>query len=195
MFLEEEFFELTHALSRKFKKGDVIVEEESVLRDFYYLNKGEVGIYNCSDEGKMFLHHKVYEKNFFGEPLTLVDFRMNGFISVMSETAEVYQIKKEILLQYLKENPEWAIEFLISVAEKSIKKSELLRSIIYLNPEERILKHLTEYKNGAKEKMLISLTRKELSMMTGLRIETIIRTVKKMEKAKKLEIISGKIYY
>ena len=31
--------------------------------------------------------------------------------------------------------------------------------------------------------------------MTGLRIETVIRAVKKMEKEQKLEIVGGKIYF
>jgi CRP-like cAMP-binding protein len=43
--------------------------------------------------------------------------------------------------------------------------------------------------------MVIELTRKELSNMTGLRIETIIRTIKKMEKDGKLKIVNGKVFY
>jgi CRP-like cAMP-binding protein len=38
-------------------------------------------------------------------------------------------------------------------------------------------------------------TRKEMSIMTGLRIETIIRTIKKMEKETKVSIKNGKVYY
>ena len=41
---------------------------------------------------------------------------------------------------------------------------------------------------------MIKLTRKEISHSTGLRIETVIRTIKKMEKEGKLEIINGKIF-
>ena len=52
-----------------------------------------------------------------------------------------------------------------------------------------------DYKEGKEEKMVIELTRKELSNMTGLRIETIIRTIKKMEKDGKLKIVNGKVFY
>ncbi len=70
-----------------------------------------------------------------------------------------------------------------------------MRSIIFLSPEEQIIKHFDEIKAGREDKMQIPLTRKDLSLMTGLRIETIIRTIKKMEKAGKLEIVNGKVIY
>lgn len=55
--------------------------------------------------------------------------------------------------------------------------------------------HFDEFKKGSKKRMMIDLTRKDLSTMTGLRIETVIRTVKKMERQGLLEIINGKVYY
>ena len=38
------------------------------------------------------------------------------------------------------------------------------------------------------------LTRQQLANMTGLRVETIIRTMKQMEKEGKLNIIRGKVF-
>lgn len=47
-------------------------------------------------------------------------------------------------------------------------------------------------KNGGE--VMIGMTRQELANLTGFRIETVIRTIKKMEKDKKLKIKRGKIY-
>lgn len=195
MKLAENFFKETEAEFKKYRKGEMIVDEDTVLHFFYYLKKGEIGIHNSSEEGKVFLHHRVSENNFFGEPLTLTEIAFPGYISVMSESAEVYKIRRNTLLGYLTKHPEWCVDFLMSVAEKSLKKSELLRNIIFLNPEERIIKHFHELKGEKTEKTLMEVTRKELSMMTGLRIETIIRTIKRMEKEGKVEIINGKVYF
>ncbi|WP_410703659.1 helix-turn-helix domain-containing protein [Chryseobacterium sp. SIMBA_029] len=41
----------------------------------------------------------------------------------------------------------------------------------------------------------IPFTRQQLSSITALRLETVIRTVKKMEKNKMVRIINGKIFY
>lgn len=193
--LEAGFEIETDAEFRHYKKDDIIIEEGNRALHFYYLLKGEVSVYNIAKEGKIFLHHKVQENNFFGEPATLLDIPFPGYINVTSDTAEVLKIKRENLMGYLLAHPQWTLEFLKIVAEKSLRKSELLESIIFLNPEERIIKHFDDFKKGAEEKMVIDMTRKELSIMTGLRIETIIRTIKKMEKDGKLEIISGKVYY
>ena len=45
------------------------------------------------------------------------------------------------------------------------------------------------------EKIIINLTRKEIANSTALAIETVIRTVKKMEREKKIVLIDHKIYF
>ena len=195
IFLDATFIEETEAVVKKYRKGEIIIEEGSTTYFFFYLLKGEVSVYNIAAEGKIFLHHKVSENNFFGEPAGILDIPFPGYINVTSDEAKILRINRENLITYLKNNPEWSFEFLQSVAEKSWRKSELLKSIIFLNPEERILMHFDEFKKGSKKRMMIDLTRKDLSTMTGLRIETVIRTVKKMERQGLLEIINGKVYY
>ena len=71
--------------------------------------------------------------------------------------------------------------------------SEEIAQINNLSVGDKI--QFNDYKEGAEQKMVIELTRKELSNMTGLRIETIIRTIKKMEKDGKLKIVNGKVFY
>ena len=44
-------------------------------------------------------------------------------------------------------------------------------------------------------KCLICLTRQEIADFTGLRVETVIRTLKRMEQEAKIEIRNRKLYY
>lgn len=178
-----------------YHKNNIIINEGSKSLYFYYLIEGELSVYNFTPEGKEFLQHKVKEKNFFGEPAVLLEKPFPGNVEVTSEFAEILKIKRENFLQYLKNNSTWCLEFTKSIAEKSIIKSNSLKNIVFLNPEDRIIKQFNDYKEGVEQKMVIDLTRKELSNMTGLRIETIIRTIKKMEKEGKLVIKSGKVFY
>ena len=197
MFLDitENFLKETNAEIKKHKKNSLIINEGSTSLYFYYLLEGELSVYNLTPEGKEFLQHKVKENNFFGEPAVLLEKPFPGTVEVTSEFAKILRIKRENFLQYLKNNPDWSLEFTKSIAEKSIIKSNSLKNIVFLNPEDRIIKQLNDYKEGKDEKIIIELTRKELSNMTGLRIETIIRTIKKMEKDGKLQIINGKVFY
>ncbi len=197
MFLDitENFIKETNAEIKKHEKNSLIINEGSTSLYFYYLLEGELSVYNLTPEGKEFLQHKVRENNFFGEPAVLLEKPFPGTVEVTSEFAKILRIKRENFLQYLKNNPDWSLEFTKSIAEKSIIKSNSLKNIVFLNPEDRIIKQLNDYKEGKDEKIIIELTRKELSNMTGLRIETIIRTIKKMEKDGKLQIINGKVFY
>jgi CRP-like cAMP-binding protein len=193
--INPQFILDTQADIKKYSKGCIIANEGSTSIFFYYLIEGELSVYNFTPEGKEFLQHKVKEKHFFGEPAVLLEKPFPGNVEVTSDFAEILKIKRENFLQYLKNNPDWCLEFTKSIAEKSIIKSNSLKNIVFLNPEDRIIKQFNDYKEGAEQKMVIELTRKELSNMTGLRIETIIRTIKKMEKEGKLEIKNGKVVY
>lgn len=193
--LENDFIVQTEAIQSTFRKSETIVEEGAKSIYFLYLLKGEVSVYNLTEDGKVFLHHKVQENNFFGEPAVFLDIPFPGYINVLSKKAEVLMIKREKLIEYLKNHPEWSIEFIRSMAEKSWRKSQLLNDIVFLNPEERIIRQFDKIKGDTTEKIKIPLTRNEVSKMTGLRIETVIRAVKKMEKEGKLEIQNGKVYY
>jgi CRP-like cAMP-binding protein len=76
-------------------------------------------------------------------------------------------------------------------------KSMVLTEISSHEPEHRILSLLNYYKskNGFGSKVLIPYTRQQLADMSGLRVETVIRTVKKMEKEKKLSLDGHKIKF
>lgn len=195
--LGDEIINLTKAEVKKYYKGDIVVNEGDLSSFFHYLKSGELSVFNFTEEGKEFLQHKVMPSNFFGEPAVLLEKPFPGNVEVSSERAEIVKIKRENLIEFMLQNPQKMYEFTVSVAEKSIRKSLSLRNIVFLNPEDRIIHQLRDYKReqgSPDEKMVINLTRKEISHMTGLRIETIIRTVKKMERDGKLEIINGKIY-
>lgn len=194
--LDEDIVQHSKAEQKKFYKGDIIVNEGDLSQYFLYLKSGELSVFNFTEEGKEFLQHKVKAGDFFGEPAVLLEKPFPGNVEVASERAEIIKIKRESFIDYVLKHPDKLYELTISVAEKSIRKSLSLRNIVFLNPEDRIYHQLKDYKRehgNEDEKLVVKLTRKELSHMTGLRIETIIRTVKKMEKDGKLEIVNGKI--
>ena len=196
--IDQEFSFNTNAELKKYKKDELIQSEGNHSQYFWYLQEGELSVFNYTEDGKEFLQHKVFGQNFFGEPAVLLEKPFPGNVVVTSENAEILKIQKDNFLNHLKKNPDLLIDFTKSIAEKSITKSHSLKNIVFLNPENRIFSQLSDYKklkNITDDKVLIDITRKELSNMTGLRTETIIRTVKKMERDGKLEIRNGKIYF
>lgn len=196
--LEDDLLKQTKAEFKKYYKGDIIFSEGECSQFFHYLKNGELSVSNLTEKGKELLQHKVKAGSFFAEPAVLLGVGFPGNVEVCTEKAEIIKIPRDNFIIYLKENPEVLFNFTLSVANKSIKKSQLLKQIVLFNPEDRITQQLEDFKREMGqpgEKVLIQLTRKDLAHMTGLRIETVIRTIKKMEKEQKLEIVSGKIIY
>ncbi len=74
-----------------------------------------------------------------------------------------------------------------------------MRSISSHSAEERIKGVLEYFKNlqnkPKRSRYLVPFSRGQIAAITGLRLETVIRTVKKMEETKVLMIQSRKIYY
>ena len=196
--LEDDLLKQTKAEFKKYYKGDIIFSEGECSQFFHYLKNGELSVSNLTEKGKELLQHKVKAGSFFAEPAVLLGVGFPGNVEVCTEKAEIIKIPRDNFIIYLKENPEVLFNFTLSVANKSIKKSQLLKQIVLFNPEDRITQQLEDFKREMGqpgEKVLIQLTRKDLAHMTGLRIETVIRTIKKMEKEQKLEIVNGKIIY
>lgn len=194
----DDLINFTKAETKTYRKGDIVFSEGETSAFFLFLKEGELSVFNFTEEGKSFLQHKVIEGNLFGEPAVLLEKPFPGNMEVTSVKAVVMKIRREALIQYMLSFPEVMLDFTRSVAEKSIKKSQNLRNIVFQNPEDRIIYQLTDFKKEHcpnNERIRVDLTRKELSNLTGLRIETVIRTVKKMEKDGKLDIVGGKIYF
>ncbi len=195
--LEDDFLKLTNAEVKRYYKGDVILTEGDRSQYFLYLKEGELSVFNFSEKGKELLQHKVKEGRFFADPAILLDQPVPANVQVCSEKVEIVKVQRDRLIEYLKDHPEKLFEFTISMAKKTVQKSLLLKQIVLFNPEDRILQQLHNFKKEhscEKERTMINFTRKEISHMTGLRIETVIRAVKKMEKEGKLEIVNGKIF-
>ena len=76
----------------------------------------------------------------------------------------------------------------------SCEKKEEKKDIINQKPEFRIQSFL-DFCKKSNEKELIDFTRQEIANSTGLRVETVIRTLSKMHKKQIVEIINHKIYY
>ncbi len=182
-----------------YRKKDILFQEDEIAKNLYYLLEGEVQIHNIDSEGKEFLITKVTEYEFLGEPPFLLELRYPATAIVMSETAEIYKFNMNEFNTFMIKNPELLIEFTKRIAKKAYEKTQKIKSIVHQNPQERILNFMKNYKRNlgkcADEKVTIDFTRKEIANSTGLVIETVIRTVKKMEKEGKIELVNHKIVF
>jgi CRP-like cAMP-binding protein len=185
------------AVAKKYKKNEVIFDEDEVAHFYYQIIDGSVRMFNSNDEGKEFTQGLFCKGNSFGEPPLFID-QPYPSKAITIQDSTIIKLSKDKFLKILDEYPSIQKSFMILLANKIHSKSNTSKEIINQKPEFRIVAFLNTHKKKLEcctEKVLIPYTRQEIANFTGLRVETVIRVLCKMNTCEKLEIVNHKIYY
>lgn len=183
-------------VSKKFEKGEIIFWEGTLPHFFYQIVEGEVKLFSTNTDGKELIQGIFKNGNSFGEPPLLLDRHYPSTAQTITP-AVIIRIGKERLLDILKDYPEVGAQLLFSLAERLYNKASAVQVWVSHTPEEKIIQFLNNYKraNNTTEKILIPYTRQQIACFTGLRVETVIRTLIRMSKEEKVEITNHKLFY
>jgi len=183
------------AVAKEYKKGDVIFEEECMANFYYQVVDGCIKMFNTNDKGKEFTQGYFFSGQSFGEPPLFIDERYPSTAIAFQDT-RIIKLSKDKFIKILDEYPSIQKQFLILMAGRIHAKAITSKDIINQSPAFRILAFFnTRKKNKEGEKELVPYTRQEIANFTGLRVETVIRALRKMDIEKKIEIKNHKIYY
>ena len=183
---------------KKYEKGEYLFGEDDQVMYYFQVKSGKIKMFNLNEDGKLFIQGIFEAGDSFGEPPIFANSSYPAG-AVAEETSVVFRLNRNVFIDLLKANPELHLQFTQVLAERLLYKSMQLREISGFNPEHRILslfKYLSrEHQSLPDTKFEIKLTRQDIADLTGLRVETIIRAVKTLEKQKSIEIINHKIYF
>ncbi|HEY4629336.1 MAG TPA: Crp/Fnr family transcriptional regulator [Flavobacterium sp.] len=185
------------AVAKKYKKNEIIFDEDEVAHFYYQIIEGSVRMFNSNDEGKEFTQGLFCKGSSFGEPPLFID-ELYPSKAIAIQDSTIIKLSKDKFLKILDEYPSIQKSFLLLLANKIHSKSNTSKEIINQKPEFRIVAFLNTHKKKSEcsnEKVLIPYTRQEIANFTGLRVETVIRVLCKMNTCDKLEIVNHKIYY
>lgn len=197
MFIDTDILIAWGGISKRYKKGEYIFHEDEVPRCFYQIIDGTVKLYNTNFDGKEYTQAEFKKGNSFGEPPLFID-ELYPATAVTTEESVIIRLPKERFLEILDEYPEIQKKLICTLARRIYNKSITAREIINNSPELRILAFLNEYKKKnllENEKIEIPYTRQEIANFTGLRVETVIRTLTKMKALKTVDIVDRKLIY
>lgn len=175
------------------KKDELIFELGEIPTNFIYIKKGVVRIYTLSEQGKEFTHKLFYKNDAVGVPPLLIN-KPYPSIAIAKTDVEIFKLPKDKFFQALDENPQVLMGITQGICETLYFKSVMSAVISLQDPAQRISTLLEMLKkNEAPEEVL--LTRQQIANLTALRVETVIRTIKKMEQDGFLKIVKRKIYF
>jgi CRP/FNR family transcriptional regulator, cyclic AMP receptor protein len=185
------------ATYKTIRKGEIIFHEGTQGRYYYQLVEGRVKWVNVDDSGKEFIQKFVAEGESFGE-LPLLDDGPFVATAIADEDSLLIRLPKEIFLQLLRENPIIHFSFTRLMTERLRQKFIILKELASQDPKRKVFTILNLYKKEhcpiENEAQKIGLTRQEIADMTGLRVETVIRTIRNLYEKGSLRIEKGKVY-
>jgi len=196
--ITEELLESYNAKRKKYHKGDIMFEEGDMPVNYYQIIHGEVKMCNFNDDGREFVQGFFHDKQSFGEPPLFLE-RVYPAHAIAVNDCELFVLSKPMFLDLIKENASVSLEIIENLAQRLHYKSVMAAEISSQEPEHRLLK-LIDYSikffkiEKAKEGYRIDLTRQQMADMTGLRVETVIRAIKTLEKKNEIKIIDRKVY-
>lgn len=178
-------------------KDQILFDEGDQAVDFFQVEEGQIKMYILNDEGQEFTQGIFQAGESFGEPALLGNFPYPS--SAMAVTpARVWRLPRPEFLELLKANFDLHLKLDSVLCQRLQYKSMILTEISAHSPEHRLITILQYFKsklNNSHSPMIIPFTRQQLADMTSLRVETVIRTVKKMEKEGKLTLVGHKIRF
>ena len=196
MHIEEKIINEFGGEKISFKKHEVIFRQGSIPRFYYQVNSGNVRMFNISENAREYTQGFFGPGNSFGEPPLILDKPYPAIAEAVQEST-IYRLPKQAFRQILINYPELNQQFIELLALRTYKKSVINSEIILGTPAMRIHCLLTFYKQqiNTKEPILIPYTRQEIANLTGLRVETVIRTILRMQAEKVIAIKDKKIFF
>lgn len=194
LMIPEQFLRANFTV-KTYVENQLIFREGQRARFFYQIKKGAVEMFNLSESGKKFVQSRFNSGQSFGEPPLFGDFRYPANAETIA-TSEIYKIEKNTLFNFLDHHPKIYTKIIATLSKRMRYKAMILKETCMFPPEHRIFTLLNYLKkvDGNPKLYKIELTRQEIAELTGLRVETVIKSIKNLEKQQKVLIDHRKVY-
>ncbi len=177
----------------------MLFQQGTAAVSFFIVKSGKIKMSNFSDDGKEFVQGYFSDGQSFGEPPFFSKGKYPAS-AIATEKSEVWKIARTDFFSLLENNFSIHLALTETLCHRLFYKSTMLSELAIEEAEHRLLtliKYLVARESPrANRPKKISFTRQQLADMTGLRVETVIRSVKMLEQKQLLQIDSdGKIIW
>jgi CRP-like cAMP-binding protein len=174
-------------------KNENLFNEGGNANFFYQIITGEIKMYNLTEDGKEFVQGIFNDGKSFGEPPLLGDFKYPASAAATQPT-RLLKLNKDKFIDLLRNHTDVHLSFTALLSNRLAYKAMIGKEVSIYPPEHRILTLLNYLKKeSGKELYTVELTRQQIAELTGLRVETVIRSIKKLESRKILLIKNHKV--
>jgi len=198
MLIDNHLLQLYGAETTLFKSHETIFHEGDTPKRYYQIIAGRVKLNHYDEDGKEIIQSILFSGQSVCELLLFITekYPVNA---VTLTPCEIITIPKDNFFKLLADHPNVSADINKFLSERLYQKFVMMQHNLSLKPEVRLLGVFDYFKsysnNKEKYSFEVNLTRKQMASITGLRIETVIRTIKKMESDGVLKLMKSKIFY
>jgi CRP/FNR family transcriptional regulator len=192
----DDLYALTEA--EKFGKGEYIFMECDPPKKLYIVIEGEVKLLKQTESGREMIVELVYPGEIFGEE-AIFDGKPYPMTAQALEDTELLSIKRGDFFEFLRANPDLALEFITEFASRLRLAQNTIRALAAERVEWRVARILLllarKARVAASKEVTIDLplTRQDIADMAGTTVETAIRVISNLKKMGLCETQRGKI--
>ncbi|MCY0976926.1 Crp/Fnr family transcriptional regulator [Chryseobacterium wangxinyae] len=198
MSIKEDLLHSAGATEENYKTGDYIFHESTSALFYYQVVTGEVKLNNYNTDGKEFIQNIHSAEAALGVSMLFLEksYPMNA---VAINNCTILKLRRTDFFKLLELHPKLYNDVCKSLSDRLYKKYVVMKAISCHNAAERLKEVMRlmklEQPNQLPYTFEVPLTRQQLASLTGLCLETTIRTIKKMEKENVLRIHNRKILF
>lgn len=176
-----------------YKKGEVIYHARTVPRAVYFIKSGKVSMNTVNAEGREFIQGIFKAGEYFGEPALLLNKKYLAN-TIATQDTEIIAVNREQFLKLLEEDRTFSMDLIQTMSSRLFYKSMMLEELANEQADHRISTLLNYLLAELHPGEALKLTRQQLADMSGLRVETVIRTIRQLSDQQHFKLIKGKIF-
>lgn len=196
MIIDEDILFENGAVLQNYLAGEPIFNENTIPKFFYQIRTGMVKLTTYREDGTEFIHSLPSDGHAFAESF-LYDDELYCINAVAVTDTQIIKLPKFNFISLMNSRNDLLQKIVANISERMFYRHKMLTMLSINKPSYRIMKILNLLKQHHQiemnEEFTVPLSRQQIASLTGLRVETVIRTVKKLEKENKLKISQGKI--
>lgn len=181
---------------QKYEAGEIIFSEGSLPKFYYQIQSGLIKLNTYRDNGSEFIHSIPSDGHCFAETFLWYDAPYCINAEAVQNSVIIKMIKSNFM-NMVNDSKGLMQKIMAHTSERMFYRHQMLTTLSFNNPSQRVYKVLEFLKSHNKiqepHSFTVPLSRQQIANLTGLRVETVIRTVKKLEKENLVRIYEGRI--
>ena len=179
------------------RKDDSLFSINDIPDNYFQIESGLIKVTSEKYGNNQFIHDFANAGDPVGEAFLFSENRytVNAVAVIPSN---IYVLPNKEFRELTNDHSKALHKFLKHICEREIYNLMLIKTIAFSEPRDKILTvidHFKKMNERSNYKLYeVPFTRQQLASLTGLRVETVIRTMKIMESENLVEIIDGKVF-